>query len=321
MTKHFPKLKRLLSIILVIGFLIGLSIPAYAQTLSLQAKPSANMDVYELSINDEVIMRFRSLPQGLTAYERCRIILSRINMLSKQGSLNADDIKVQLVNGMPTLTVGGQVLATVTGADLQANNSTQWGLLESWQKNFKRALIKPQSPAPNNPVIQPVPSKPAPQPSQPAPSKPAPQPSQPAPAQPAPSKPDQSSILTADEQKMLNLVNQERARAGLPALKVHTELVKLARLKSQDMINNRYFSHQSPVYGSPFDMMRSAGISYTRAGENLAGASTVERAHTNLMNSPGHRANILNKDFTHIGIGIVDGGPYGKMFTQMFIRP
>lgn len=316
MTKHLQRLKKLVIIMLAVGFLIGISVPAYAQTLSLQAQPSANIDVYELSINDQVVMRFRSLPQGLSALDRCKIILNRISILISQGSLNPNDINVQLVNGMPTLTAGGQVLATVTGADLQANNSTPWGLLESWQRNFKRALVKLQNPAPEKPVIQPI--QPAPQPSQPTPSKPAPKPTQSA---PQPDKPEQSSILTADEQKMLNLINQERARAGLTALKVHPELVKLARLKSQDMINNRYFSHQSPVYGSPFDMMKSAGISYTRAGENLAGAPTVERAHTNLMNSPGHRANILNKDFTHIGIGIVDGGPYGKMFTQMFIRP
>lgn len=313
MTKHLQRIKSLISIMLVIGFLIGLSVPAFAQTLNIKAQPSASMDVYELSINDEVVMRFRSLPQGLSAFDRCKIIMNRINLLIVQGSLNPNDIKIQLVNGMPTLTVNGQVLATVTGADLLANNSTPWGLLANWQNNFKRALAKPQNPVPEKPVIQPV--QPVP-PNQPAPSKPAPQPSE-----PALNKPDQGSILTADEQKMLNLVNQERAKAGLPGLKVHPELVKLARLKSQDMINNKYFSHQSPVYGSPFDMMKSAGISYTRAGENLAGAPTVERAHTNLMNSPGHRANILNKDFTHIGIGIVDGGPYGKMFTQMFIRP
>lgn len=118
---------------------------------------------------------------------------------------------------------------------------------------------------------------------------------------------------------MLDLVNMERRNHGLSELEVHPGLVKLARLKSQDMITNNYFSHQSPTYGSPFDMIRSAGISYRFAGENLAGAPTVERAHTNLMNSPGHRANILNRNFTHIGIGIIDGGRFGKMFTQMFI--
>jgi len=127
------------------------------------------------------------------------------------------------------------------------------------------------------------------------------------------------SGLTAQEQQMINLVNQERTSRGLPALKVDMTLVKTARMKSNDMMKNGYFAHQSPTYGSPFDLMKSQGVTYRYAGENLAGAGSVERAHTNLMNSPGHRANILNANFTHIGIGIVDGGPYGKMFTQHFI--
>jgi uncharacterized YkwD family protein len=125
--------------------------------------------------------------------------------------------------------------------------------------------------------------------------------------------------LTADEQKMIDLVNKERQAAGLKPLIVDMDLVKTARMKSQDMIDNNYFAHNSPTYGSPFDLMKSQGITYRYAGENLAGAPTVERAHTGLMNSSGHRANILNPNYTHIGIGIVDGGPYGKMFTQHFV--
>ena len=90
-------------------------------------------------------------------------------------------------------------------------------------------------------------------------------------------------------------------------------------MKSKDMIEKGYFAHQSPTYGSPFEMMQKAGITFGYAGENLAGAPVVSRAHTSLMNSPGHRANILSSNFTHLGIGIIDGGPYGKMFTQLFI--
>ncbi len=144
------------------------------------------------------------------------------------------------------------------------------------------------------------------------------QPKPPAP-EPTPPAPSEDLIISAEELQMWELVNAERTSRGLRALKIHTGLVELARLKSQDMITNNYFSHQSPTYGSPFDMMGRAGISYRFAGENLAGSSTVERAHRALMNSPGHRANILNPNFTHIGIGIIDGGGYGKMFTQMFI--
>jgi len=163
------------------------------------------------------------------------------------------------------------------------------------------------------PEPEPVPEhEPEPQPA------PEPQP-QPEP-QPEPGESNAGSVsMNVDEQKMLGLVNQERARVGLPALKANLELVRLARLKAQDMINLGYFSHISPTYGSPFDMIKSAGIRYGYAGENLAGAYSVEVAHTSLMNSEGHRANILNSNFKEVGIGVVDGGPYGKMFVQLFI--
>jgi uncharacterized YkwD family protein len=132
-------------------------------------------------------------------------------------------------------------------------------------------------------------------------------------------EPEPKDGLTADERTMIQLVNKEREKMGLDPLLVNMSLVELARMKSQDMIDHDYFGHQSPTYGSPFDMMKSAGIQYRTAGENLAGAHTVEIAHHNLMNSPGHRQNILNSAFTHVGVGVVKGGPYGIMFTQMFI--
>ncbi|SHM19986.1 uncharacterized protein, YkwD family [Caldanaerovirga acetigignens] len=125
--------------------------------------------------------------------------------------------------------------------------------------------------------------------------------------------------LTADEKQMLDLVNAERTKAGLKPLQIDMRLVELARKKSKDMILNNYFGHTSPVYGTPFDMMKSAGITYKYAGENLAGAPNVFKAHEGLMNSPGHRANILSPNYNRIGIGVVEGGPYGKMFTQLFI--
>lgn len=121
------------------------------------------------------------------------------------------------------------------------------------------------------------------------------------------------------EAETVRLVNEERAKAGLAPLVVDPELTRLARLKSADMIEKNYFSHYSPTYGSPFDMMKAAGISYRIAGENLAGARSVISAHEGLMASSGHRANILREAFTHIGVGVVRGGPYGYMFTQMFI--
>jgi uncharacterized YkwD family protein len=122
----------------------------------------------------------------------------------------------------------------------------------------------------------------------------------PAPPAPAPTPPSPAFSLKAEEARMLDLVNQERAKAGVPALQAHQKLTEVARLKSADMVKLNYFAHQSPTYGSPFDMMRSFGISYTMAGENLAMAASVDRAHTALMNSSGHRANILNANYTHI---------------------
>lgn len=126
--------------------------------------------------------------------------------------------------------------------------------------------------------------------------------------------------LTADEARMLKLVNLEREQRGLKPLQIDMAVTAEARKKSQDMIAKNYFGHTSPTYGTPFQQMSQAGISYRAAGENLAGAPTVDRAHTSLMNSDGHRANILNPIYTHVGIGIVDGGPYGQMYTQMFIQ-
>ncbi len=138
------------------------------------------------------------------------------------------------------------------------------------------------------------------------------------PSAPTASNPS-SNGLSAEESKMVNLVNQERTKQGVKPLGVNMVLVGLARQKSQDMVAKNYFSHTSPTYGSPFDMMRNAGVSYRTAGENLAGAATTESAHQNLMNSSGHRANILNSSFNQVGIGIASGSVYGNIFTQMFI--
>ena len=124
---------------------------------------------------------------------------------------------------------------------------------------------------------------------------------------------------TQAEQQMLNLVNEARAANNVPPLEMDMEVVNVSRIKSQDMIDNNYFSHNSPTYGSPFDMLQSFNVSYVQAGENIAGNRDVAAAHEALMNSPGHRKNILSPDYTHIGIGIQEGGQYGMMFTQIFV--
>ena len=131
------------------------------------------------------------------------------------------------------------------------------------------------------------------------------------------------SITTKDatvssyEQEVIRLVNEIRVKNGLKELTYNWELSRVARYKSQDMKDNKYFSHTSPVYGSPFQMMKSFGITYRTAGENIARGQKSPQAVVNAwMNSSGHRANILNSSFTHIGVGYVADGNY---WTQMFI--
>lgn len=128
-----------------------------------------------------------------------------------------------------------------------------------------------------------------------------------------------TSNVSADEQEVLNLINQQRKNAGLGELKFDPELQKVARIKAQDMVNNNYFSHTSPTYGSPFDMMKKFGISYKTAGENIAGNSTNKAAVQAWMGSPGHKANILNSSYNYTGIGVVSSPRYGKIYVQMFI--
>ncbi len=125
--------------------------------------------------------------------------------------------------------------------------------------------------------------------------------------------------VTQEDQVLLDLVNKARADAGAGPLQFDAELIKVARLKAKDMVDNNYFSHQSPTYGSPFDMMRQFGVSFKTAGENIAGNRTVEGAFKAWMNSEGHRKNILNAGFNYMGVGIVDSPKYGKMLVQQFI--
>ncbi len=125
--------------------------------------------------------------------------------------------------------------------------------------------------------------------------------------------------LTSDELEVFNLINQQRANNGLPALKIDAEVQRVARIKAQDLVDNNYFAHNSPVYGTPFNMLKNFGISYNSAGENIAGNSSNSAAVTAWMNSSGHRANILNNTYNYTGIGVVSSPKYGKVYVQMFI--
>lgn len=125
------------------------------------------------------------------------------------------------------------------------------------------------------------------------------------------------SSVSATEREVVRLVNEIRRANGLMEFKLNEELSKVARVKAEDMAANKYFSHTSPTYGSPFDMMKKFGISYRTAGENIAMGQTSAQAVVDAwMNSPGHRANILNASFTQIGVGHVANGNY---WVQMFI--
>lgn len=135
-------------------------------------------------------------------------------------------------------------------------------------------------------------------------------------------KPDTtpSTNFSAYQQQVLDLANVERTKRGLSPLTLDSSLSNIATKKSQDMATKNYFSHTSPTYGSPFDMMRQFGISYSSAGENIAkGQKTPQEVVTAWMNSEGHRANILNSSFTNLGVGIAKDSNGTTYWTQMFI--
>ena len=126
------------------------------------------------------------------------------------------------------------------------------------------------------------------------------------------------AVDAASETALVALVNRERTKAGLPSLVEDQTMRDVARGKSRDMFERRYFSHYDPDGKNASDWMEEAGITFTLVGENLAYAPDTTSAHEGLMNSEGHKANILESRFHRIGIGVMDGGIYGKMFTQIF---
>ncbi|MTI79898.1 MAG: hypothetical protein FH758_03275 [Firmicutes bacterium] len=125
------------------------------------------------------------------------------------------------------------------------------------------------------------------------------------------------SKLEQQQLEMVGYINQARKKKGKTPLKLDDSLSEVAQAKSQDMVDNNYFSHNSPTYGSPFDMMTEFGVSYGWAGENLAKNSSLKSAHESLMESPGHKRNILQRNFNKVGIGVVKKGPL-LYITEMF---
>jgi len=136
--------------------------------------------------------------------------------------------------------------------------------------------------------------------------------------------PSTSSVtddIEALENEVICLVNVERAKVGLSALVKNEQLSHAARIKSEDFINNNYFAHTSPTYGTPFEMLKTLGITFTAAGENIAsGQKTAADVMNSWMNSSGHRANILNSTYNQIGVGVAKENDGNTYWTQMFIR-
>ncbi|MCB2297672.1 CAP domain-containing protein [Clostridium tagluense] len=170
--------------------------------------------------------------------------------------------------------------------------------------------------------VKTTPSKATPAPVKTAPTKATPAPAA-TPVKPAPTKAPTATNLTENnklEKEVVTLVNQERAKQGLAPLKDNSQLSNVARTKSEDMVANNYFSHTSPTYGSPFDMMKKFGITYNAAGENIAmGQQTAASVMNGWMNSPGHKANILSANFTEIGVGVAKDKSGTIYWTQEFI--
>ena len=129
-----------------------------------------------------------------------------------------------------------------------------------------------------------------------------------------------TASLSVQEQTAGNLLNSDRARYGLAPLVIDPELCRIARIKSQDMLNNQYFAHTSPTYGDVRSMLRQFGYAYTAAGENIAHHATVEKAQAAFLSSPGHRRNIMSGTYTKVGMGAAIDAQGYVYLTQIFVR-
>ena len=126
-------------------------------------------------------------------------------------------------------------------------------------------------------------------------------------------------VLSQEEMETLDLINKYREENGMTTLRPISSLQKIAKLKAEDLVNNNYFAHNSPTLGTPFELMKSQGVEYKIAGENLAGNVTAKKAVDAWINSKSHRENILEEKFNYTGICVIDSEVYGKVFVQVFI--
>lgn len=125
--------------------------------------------------------------------------------------------------------------------------------------------------------------------------------------------------LSQDEQIFFNLINNKRMENNLPEFEIDENLLNVARLKAQDIVENKYFSHTSPKYGTFFEMLQNNNISYNKASENIARNVNADGAIENLMNSESHKNNILSEDFNYTGIAVMNSIDWGKIFVQIFV--
>ncbi|WP_078549668.1 CAP domain-containing protein [Litchfieldia alkalitelluris] len=206
------------------------------------------------------------------------------------------------------------------------NNTTNWNaFIQSLLKKYysQNDQTQPQVEKPSQPAEEPAKETNQTEPTEPKAQEPvqeSPLVQQPVQQQPVEQTNETTNKATYSlnqfEQEVVTLTNNERVKHGLQPLKIDLKVSEVARLKSSDMKNNGYFSHTSPTYGSPFDMMKQFGVQYRAAGENIAkGQRSPQEVVNAWMNSEGHRKNILSSNFTHIGVGHVEG----NYWTQMFI--
>lgn len=229
--------------------------------------------------------------------EKCGTDTSDVQAIINKGTCNADDIKNLVSKG-------------ICSEDDLKSLIEKCGILPDNNQCITGGNMDETTSQPTQPATTPQATQPTPQPV----TQPVTEPTVPETTEP---NDGNTSEVSSYEKQVVELVNKERASKGLSPLTLNTELSRVARIKSEDMRDNGYFNHNSPTYGSPFDMMKSFGISYRTAGENIAmGQQSPEAVVTAWMNSDGHRANILNANFTQIGVGYAANGNY---WTQMFI--
>lgn len=225
--------------------------------------------------------------------------------------------KLWMAGGLTAVLAAALILPNGASAQsygtytVNVKNTTNWKTYFytiPWNEFYKQPSSEPQNAQPANPVQPAQPVKPV-QPAQPAqPAKPIEQTPSVKPTQPAQTQNGTTVDKSQFATQVITLVNQERAKQGLKPLSGDAALNKMALAKAQDMSQGNYFSHTSPTYGSPFNMMKQFGISYRYAGENIAmGQKTPAEVVNAWMNSEGHRVNILSPNFTLIGVGYYNG--------------